>query len=552
MMIVTRGRGVLDDVLMGARFAWRLPRHLRRSLDVAEARQILRRRLERREQDFLTLVADTVYGRRSSPYRPLLDAAGCEYGDLVRLVQEDGVEGALRTLLRHGVYLTVDEFKGRKPVVRGRVTVAVDPSRCRNPLSDSHLAAGTSASRGAATPVPIDLAFIRECAVDTLLALDARGGAEAVKAHWQVPGGGAVARLVEYSSFGRPAARWFSQIDPTAPGLHPRYRWSARAMRWASCLAGVPLPRPHHVPLDDPTPIVRWLVETLREPAAPHLFSFTSSVVRLCQAAEAAGVDLSGARFTVVGEPVTPARLAAIRRTGAEVAPRYAIIECSAIGHGCLVPGAPDDVHVLGDLHALVQPGPDVDVPGLPPAALFLSSLRLTAPYVLLNVSMGDEAVVSTRRCGCPLERLGWATHLHTIRSHEKLTAAGMTVLDSDVIRILEEVLPARFGGGPTDYQLVEDEDRAGRPRLRLVVHPALGPLDDAALVDAFLCAVGRRGGAEAIMAHVWRAAQLLRVERRAPHTTPTGKILHLHVRRSLPAAGAAGVRTARGGGWGG
>jgi hypothetical protein len=75
---------------------------------------------------------------------------------------------------------------------------------------------------------------------------------------------------------------------------------------------------------------------------------------------------------------------------------------------------------------------------------------------VLLNLSLGDHARLERRACGCPLERLGWDTHLETIRSFEKLTAAGMNFLDVDVIRVLEEILPARFGGGPTDYQLQE------------------------------------------------------------------------------------------------
>ncbi len=73
---------------------------------------------------------------------------------------------------------------------------------------------------------------------------------------------------------------------------------------------------------------------------------------------------------------------------------------------------------------------------------------------------MGDQAVVSERACGCPYQQLGWTTHLHGIRSFEKLTAAGMTFLDTDVIRVLEEVLPGRFGGIPSDYQLVEEERR--------------------------------------------------------------------------------------------
>jgi hypothetical protein len=215
--------------------------------------------------------------------------------------------------------------------------------------------------------VPIDLAFVRNCAVDTLLVLDARGAGASVKAHWQVPGGGAIARLVEYSSFGSPAARWFSQIDPADPGLHPRYRWSARIMRWTSQLAGVPLPRPEHVPLDDPRPILSWLTESLRAGARPHLFSFTSSAVALCQAAARAGIDLTGAYLTVVGEPVTAARMRVLRDLGAEIGPRYAIIECSSIGHGCLSPEVSDEVHFLSDLHALVQPGPELPVDGVLP-----------------------------------------------------------------------------------------------------------------------------------------------------------------------------------------
>lgn len=304
-------------------------------------------------------------------------------------------------------------------------------------------------------------------------------------------------------------------------------------MRWTSQLAGVPLPRPEHVPLDDPRPILGWLTESLGAGARPHLFSFTSSAVALCRAAARAGADLTGAHLTVVGEPVTAARMRVLRDSGAEVAPRYAIIECSSIGHGCLSPEVSDEVHFLSDLHALVQPGPELSVAGVSRSALFLSSLRLAAPFVLLNVSMGDEAVVTERACGCPLARLGWATHLHTIRSPEKLTAGGMTFLDTDVVRVLEEVLPARFGGGPTDYQLLEEEAADGRPRLRLLVHPAIGALDGARVVDTFLTAVGKTGGAAEVMARMWHDAGFLNVDRRPPYATPTGKILHLHVRRA-------------------
>src|SRR5262249_46640517 len=147
-------------------------------------------------------------------------------------------------------------------------------------------------------------------------------------------------------------------------------------------------------------------------------------------------------------------------------------------------------------------------------------------------VSLGDEAVVSQRSCGCPLERLGWTTHLHSIRSFEKMTAGGMTFLDSDISRVLEVVLPCQFGGSPTDYQLIEEEREEGRASLRLLVHPSLGPLDADAVLDRFLKAIGEGSSANRVMALQWRQAGLPRLERRPPLTTTSGKILHLYAAR--------------------
>ncbi len=524
-----------EDVKVGARFLWKLPAFLRHPLSVDDARATLRQRLERREADFLTIAKRAIYEHPGSPYRQLLKLAGCECGDLERLVSKDGVEEALRTLYRHGVYLTVDEFKGRRPVIREGMTVALDPNQFRNPLSAHHVPARTSGSRGAGSLVLMDLAFIRDRAVNTCLVADAQGGATWLHATWGVPGGAEMAYLLEFISFGDAPVRWFSQVDPADPGLHPRYRWSARVMRWGSLLAGVPLPRPQYIPLDDPLPIARWMGELLRTGRTPILHTFTSSAVRLCLAALDAGIDLRGARFMLSGEPTTAARLGVVGLAGAEAISRYSSTECGPIGYGCLAPEAPDDLHLLHDLHALIQAAPGEALSGLSATALLISSLRPTAPFILLNVSLGDQAVVLPRACGCPLERLGWATHLHTIRSYEKLTGGGMTFLDTDVIRVLEEVLPARFGGAPTDYQLLEEEADDGQPRLRLLVHPAIGPLDADAVAQAFLAEISAGSGVERVMGLLWREAGLLRVERRPPQTTASGKILHLHLDRGSP-----------------
>jgi hypothetical protein len=303
------------------------------------------------------------------------------------------------------------------------------------------------------------------------------------------------------------------------------------------------------VPLGAAGPILDWFEAELRARQAPLLMTTPSYAVELCRQAAERGRELSGARFLLVSEPCTAARRASIERAGGIPLVRYASTEIRPIGYGCLAPNAPDEVHVVAEQLALIQAGEAGvlagTVPRLPPGATLLTTLRATAPLLLLNVSLGDQARLSRRDCGCPLERLGWSVHLQEVRSFEKLSTAGMTFLDADVVPILETTLPDRFGGGPTDYQLVEDESATGQPLLKLLVHPRLGPLDEPLLIEAFLNALGAGSDARQVMALEWRAAGLPQIERLPPLQTRAGKILHLHVRPgrtasvSSPGAGA-------------
>lgn len=518
----------LEELAMGARFLRRLPRFLRRPVTIQEAHAIVRHRLTHRETDFLALARSMIFARPDNPYRPLLDHAGCEFGDLERLVRIEGLEGALRALYRTGVYLTVDEMKGRHPVVRGSTTILVEPSQLRNPTATIHFVAQSSGTWGPRTPILIDLASVRDQAVDLLLFLEAWGVTGFAHAVWGVPGSSALGAILRFAASGHPPSRWFSQVDPRAAGLHARYRWSARVMRWGSVMAGRVLPAPQHVPLGDPRPIAAWMAEQSRAGRPAHLWTFPTSAVAVCGCARDAGIDIAGARFSIAGEPVTRARLAAVREVGAEVVAGYGSSEAGLLGHGCFLPNGPDDVHVLSDLHAVIQPGARALPKGLLPDSLLFSSLRATARFILLNVSLGDHAVLGDRACGCSLERLGWTTHLEAVRSYEKLTAAGMTFLDADVLRVLEDILPARFGGVSADYQLLEEEAEDGQPRLCLLVSPAVGRVDRESVSDAFLTAISRGSGVERVMGLAWRDAAFLRVERRAPEPTPAGKIRHL------------------------
>jgi hypothetical protein len=529
-----------SDLCASLRFLARVPAFLRRPFSDAEARAFVRERLAGREAAFLDLVQRAVYARVDSPYRRLLRGAGCELGDLARLVGGEGVEGGLRELLRHGVYLTVPEFKGRVPVRRGSTTFTVDPARVRNAAMRPLVMGRTSGSRGTRALVPMDLRTVRERAVYRYLALAAQGGVGWHHALWVVPGSSPILVMLQFAAGGMSVARWFSQVDPAAPSLPAGYRWSGRGLRVAAWLAGRRFPAPIYVTPDDALPIVQWIREVRRSGGVPHVRTFPSSAVRIGQAAAAAGVDIAGSRFTVFGEPLTPVHLDVLRRAGAIARPSYSTVECGPIAGACAAPLMADDTHLHHDRHAVVQPGVGADVGGLPSDGLLLTTIQPDAPLILLNVSLGDRAILDRRACGCPQEGVGWTTHLHTIRSFEKLTAGGMTVVDADVIPVLDERLPRRFGGGPTCYQLVEITSDSS-PALELLVHPALGRLDERAVRDAFLESIAALSPAGRVAALRWRAEGLPRVRRGPPLATATRKNHHLHQRS--PAMAASGSR---------
>jgi hypothetical protein len=528
---MTHRSDVLAAAGSGARFVTALPGFLRETLDAASARLTLRQRFACRESDFVELVTNSVYDHAASPYRPLLDHIGCEQPDFAALVESEGVEGALLALAEQGVYLSVEEFKGRRAVVRGSLSFEIEVAAFRNPRARTHLMSFTSGSRGPRTPIALDLAHVRERLVDFAVAFDARGGSRWDYALWGAPGGASIVNALQFAGIGHPLVKWFSQVS--LESIDARSRLGISGLHLGSRLAGVRMPRLEHVSNDEPLPIVRWLERTLAAGHVPHLYTYTTPAVRLALAAAEAGVALDGAQMMITGEPVTRTRLDVISDTGTEAVTNYGSNEAGGvIGFGCLAREEADEVHVLHDVHALVHAGE----PRRGAGGLLISSIRRMAPMILLNVSLGDDAVVTKRHCGCALEEAGWSTHLHTIRSFEKLNAEGFTLLGADLVVILEDVLPAKFGGAPIHYQLLESEDADGRPRLRLLVDPIVGHVDPTAVRDAFLAAMSAALESSETE-NVWRRTGVLEVVRAVPRRSGPGKVLHLHVERERASA---------------
>jgi hypothetical protein len=151
---------------------------------------------------------------------------------------------------------------------------------------------------------------------------------------------------------------------------------------------------------------------------------------------------------------------------------------------------------------------------------------------VLFNVESGDYGVMESRSCGCYFDQLGFTDHIYNIRSFDKLTGQGMTFLGTDLLRIIEEVLPTEFGGTSTDYQMVEEEDEAGHTRLSIVVSPEVGAIDETELIKIILAELRKGKDSQRMMVEVWSQAKTLRVKRMRPVITARGKLLPLHIQK--------------------
>jgi hypothetical protein len=105
--------------------------------------------------------------------------------------------------------------------------------------------------------------------------------------------------------------------------------------------------------------------------------------------------------------------------------------------------------------------------------------------------------------------------------------------MDTDILKVLEVDLPARFGGTGFDYQLIELEDAAGVPRIKLIINPGLGPCDPGRVKEFFLEAIGAFSGAGRVMSLQWRDGGYLSVVRAVPALGPSGKIVHVLKKRA-------------------
>ncbi len=491
-----------------------------------EAKEEIRRAVERRGETFLAVALERIYGDPTSPYLRLLRLAGCEFADLAHSVREAGLEPTLERLAAEGVYLTIAEYRGNADVVRGGISFRVTPESFQRRDGAPGILIQTSGSTGQPIGATASLARL-DFSVRALIVFFATQGlfdASHALVDAVLPGSGGTCCMFIYTKIGVVPKRWFARTVPNKSGAGALYhRLTTELIVRLARRYGPGFPAPEFV---GSTVILDWISQERAAGRRCCITASSSNAVRIASQAGRAGVRLDAVTFVATGEPLTEAKREIIEAAGATVTCRYAFAELGMAGYGCGHRRFTDEVHVLQNFATVV---PRSTAPYSP---LLFTTIDPCADRLLLNVANGDCGIIDRSPCGCALEACGLGLHLHEIRSREKFTAEGMNYFWADVAEFVEKILPEEFGGASSDYQLAEEEDAAAETRLVLRIHPRLGAVDEGAALARVRSELGRGSWGNEFQARIWDSAGTLRVRREAPAASALGKILPIEVRK--------------------
>jgi hypothetical protein len=510
-----------------------LPRFFRERITLRQAEEKIKRLVETREERFLELVRSEVYERPGSPYIPLLKYAGCEFFDLQTHVNRYGLEASLAKLAGEGVYLTSDEFKGKTEVIRGRLSLRVYPKDFEQREVSAGITTESSGSRNLPVKTFSSLEAIALWAEGTAIFYAAHDLLSCVHAVYEPVLAGRMHFVLINGKLGVPVDRWFALTVPVHGALEDSYHYlNARVVAQMGSWFGPGIARPEYQLPGDLEPIMDWILENQRQAKRCCIITVVSNATRIARKALQVGVSLGHVTLVASGEPLTESKKAVMEEARARVAVRYGPGGVYGTALGCGNPYFIDEMHVPETMFTFVEHPRALDYGGPPIHPLMQTTLHPTAPRFLLNVENGDYATMISRDCGCLLQKVGFTQHLHTVRSFEKMTSEGMNYSVSDLFELLENTIPSEFGGGPGDYQLVEEEDDRGQTRLTLVVHPGVGGLDETKLLARLQEGLGQGSRNHRFVSKIWKDAGTFRIRRQMPYASARGKILPLHIKQ--------------------
>jgi hypothetical protein len=526
---------MVDDLKMYCRYFSGLRRYLHHQLTPEECRAKIRHQMQVRRDSFLRLVARGIYANPRSPYSRLLKHARIDFESIASSVRDRGVEATLENLYDAGIYITFEEFKGRQPVRRSGLEFDTRPQDFDNPLLARDYELRTGGSRSAGTRIIVDFDLLTHEAAYHYLSVECLGLAGRPVAIWYgvPPVVNGMKHALRNVKIGHPIEKWFSQGRLILRPRTLKYFIFANYAIYGSRLCGRPFPAPEYTPLEEASKVALWLVAKKEAGTPAEIHTNPSSGVRICLAAQERGLDISDTFFRFNSEPYTAAKARVVKSAGCSAAAQYSLAEIGNVGLACGSPAGLDDVHLLTDKLAFIQREKQFLNSTIRVNALHYTTILPSCPKLMLNVESDDYGLVEKRKCGCLLGDMGYDYHLSTIRSYDKLTSEGMTFFGSELISLVEDILPSRFGGQPTDYQLVEEEEGA-LPKVGIVISRRTGIVDEEQVIRTVLDQLRTYPGCKNMMADLWRDGRTLRVLRREPFVTGAAKILPLHILKKI------------------
>lgn len=500
-------------------------RLVRDPVSLAEARTVIADEVARRSERFLESLDVLVWPYRSSPVNRLLVAAGVEPGDVRQLVHAQGLVGALEHLRDVGVHVTYEEAQGRHPVVRGSTRFDAEPASFFNPIVPADYMATSGGSRSKGTPVELSFRWQRRQGVQRAVQHDLLGTSGAPTAVWLpvFPSAAGYGAVMKQAAGGNTPERWFSQVPVDLAGISAHKQLANRAIPALNALTRTGLPSPEHAPSADPEPVVRWMVDAVARAGRAAIAGYATSITAAARWATEHGISLDGVVAFPASEPVTAGKLAAIRASGMQALPAYAFVPEGTVAIGC--PSMADEEYHLWDQDLLVVTRRRDRGDGTRVDAFCWTSLAVEAPRVLLNVENDDFGrLTHDVDCGCPLGALGLRTRLADIRGMSKVVTGGISIDGATFDHLCEDVLPTRLGGGPGDYQFVED-DSAGGTVIELRIRLDVGEVDEAVALHIVREAI-EQDEFGVLASTVWGDDGHVRIVRRDPLVTRAGKQL--------------------------
>ena len=409
--------------------------------------------IKNRDRNFLDLCDSQIFANKKNPYQRLFKCAGYNREKIAALLRHQGLEATLLQLAADGVYLNIDEFKGKKPVIRPGLQMTVDAS-VFDIIKGPGVTLKSSGSRGPGLKTQIGIPGLRLGASNIPLILDyLKSDHLPIVLYYPMPSVSGIIHLIIFTMAGKPPSAWFSQI-PLSKLWQSKTGLKLLFLKACSWIAGISLPSPKFADINHPVNMAQWLKKNC--PKGATISTFTGSSLHLVQTAKIEGIKLPPLTFFLGGEPITEKKRRIIEASGHRVFPWYSSVETGRIALGCLSPLNADEMHLLNERIAAVIHPRRVDATGFSRSTLLFTSIHPDMYKFFLNVETGDEAVLDNRRCGCPWEKFGLHKHLHSVQSFEKLTLEGMSIVADNLSQFVEEELPARCGGTPVDYQFTE------------------------------------------------------------------------------------------------